>query len=122
MIFIYQKHIIGKEGEDIATKYLENDCYKIIERNFQSRSGEIDIIAFDNKKEEIVFFEVKTRTNKKYGNPVDAVNKIKQSHIFKTAKYYIYIHNLYDEKIRFDIIEIFLTEKIYRINHIKQII
>lgn len=117
-----QNITIGKKGEDIATNFLERKNYKIIERNFQGLSGEIDIIAFDNEKKEIVFIEVKTRTSKKYGNPVDAVNDEKQKHILKTANYYIYIHDLENEFIRFDIIEIYLYDKGFKLNHIKQII
>lgn len=82
---MYLRHEIGKIGEDLATKYLENIGYSIIERNFIAKQGEIDIIAKD--KEELVFIEVKTRTNALYGQPVDAVNRIKQKHLVKTVNY-----------------------------------
>ena len=62
---MYIRHNLGQTGEDIAEIYLVKKGYKIIERNFSCRQGEIDIIA--KYKEEVVFIEVKTRTNKRYG-------------------------------------------------------
>ena len=117
---MYLRHEIGKEGENIATKYLENLGYTIIERNFMARQGEIDIIAKD--KEEYVFIEVKTRSSNLFGEPIEAVNKPKQKHLINTVKYYIYLNQLENEFIRLDVIEVYLKEKSYKINHIKQII
>ncbi len=112
----------GKIGEDIATKYLIDQNYHIITKNFKCRQGEIDIIAKDKIKKEIVFVEVKTRTNQKYGSPSEAVDENKQKYIYKSAEYYVYKHNLYNKAIRFDIIEINIDiiKKKIRINHIKK--
>ena len=78
---MYRKIAIGKLGEDISCNYLEKSNYSIIERNFCCRDGEIDIIAYDNNSREIVFIEVKTRTNYKYGNPAEAIDSTKEIHI-----------------------------------------
>lgn len=119
---MYERHVIGKNGEDFAANYLTNLGYEIIERNFECKQGEIDIIAFDKEKNELVFFEVKTRTNNKYGNPAEAVNNQKKKHIYKTAKYYLYIHNLLDNiYVRIDVIEVYVNNNTYKINHLKQI-
>ena len=115
---MYERHILGKTGEEIGTKYLIKNGYKIIIRNFRCRQGEIDIIAQD--KNEIVFIEVKTRKNTNYGYPIDAVDKRKQKHILNASKYYIYINKLEKRNIRFDVIEIYKKDKFY-INHIKNI-
>lgn len=115
---MYIKQEIGKLGEDIATNYLKQKGYKILDRNFECRQGEIDIIAIDKK--EIVFIEVKTRTSNKYGTPSEAVNKIKQKHMLQTIKYYLYIRNLSDEFIRIDVIEVYVKDNVYKVNHIKQ--
>lgn len=112
------RHILGKKGENKATEYLESVNYKIVERNFTCKQGEIDIIAYDKKSQEYVFIEVKTRTNYEYGKPVDSINKMKQKHIVSATKYYIYSHNLENSFIRFDVIEIYKKDK-YFINHIK---
>lgn len=117
---MYLRHEIGKIGEDLATNYLKNMRYAIIERNFIATQGEIDIVARDKK--DLVFIEVKTRTNKQYGKPIDAVNKIKQKHLISTVKYYLYSKHLENEFVRIDVIEVYLKEKTYKINHIKQII
>jgi putative endonuclease len=116
----YERHILGNNGEKIASEYLEKNHYEIIKRNFRCKQGEIDIIAYDNKNREYVFVEVKTRTNFEYGKPVDSVNKMKQKHIVSATKYYMYLHNLENKYIRFDIIEIYKKDQ-YIINHIKNV-
>ena len=72
---------LGKLGEDIAIRFLKYKGYKVIEKNFSCRYGEIDIIAQNSKF--LIFVEVKTRTNLNYGKPVEAVNKIKINHLYK---------------------------------------
>jgi putative endonuclease len=84
-----------------------------------ARQGEIDIIAQD--KNEFVFVEVKTRTSEKYGKPAEAVNSTKQKHLIKTVEYYLYVKKLENEFVRIDVIEIYMYNNKYRINHIKQI-
>ena len=116
---MYYKRRIGIIGENIACRYLINNNYRIIERNFYSRQGEIDVIAFDISTNELVFVEVKSRYSLKYGFPSEAVNKIKRAHIYSVAKYYIYKNKISNIPIRFDVIEIFMKNN-YEINHIKQ--
>lgn len=110
---------LGIYGERIVCEYLERQGYNIIDRNFFTRNAEIDIIAID--KDEYVFIEVKTRITKKYGNPIDAVNQSKIKHIISAAKYYIYKNHLENNNIRFDVIEVYITEKEKNINHIKSL-
>lgn len=114
-----KKQQIGKLGEDLATKYLEEKNYKILTRNFHCKQGEIDIIA--KERNEIIFIEVKARTNLHYGRPVEAVTKIKQKHIEKAAEYYLYKNNLANNNVRIDVIEVYIKEGKYKINHIKQV-
>lgn len=115
---MYTRHITGKIGEDITVKYLIKNGYKILERNFECRQGEIDIIALD--KDELVFIEVKTRSTFFYGSPSEAVNEIKQKHIYKSAEYYVYSRHLENERIRIDVIEVYKKNDKFVINHIKQ--
>ena len=69
-----QQQKIGKKGEDLAVKFLKKKSYKIIERNFRAgKYGEIDIIAKD--KDELVFVEVKTKTNKMLLHDIKMLNK-----------------------------------------------
>lgn len=116
---MYFKQRVGKIGENLACRYLKENNYKILERNFNCRQGEIDIIAKDKSTKELVFIEVKTRSSFKYGNPSDAVNKGKKKHIYDTAKFYIFKNRLQNSAIRFDVIEVFVSVESYRINHIK---
>lgn len=121
---MYQKQTIGKFGEKIACEYLEKNDYKILDRNFKCRQGEIDIIGYDEIHNEIVFFEVKARTNFNYGFPSEAVNKIKKNHILNSAKYYLYCNGLEDCFVRIDVIEIVidLYNIKYKLNHLKSVI
>ncbi len=116
---MYARHEIGKEGEEEATKYLERQGYQIVQRNFSCRQGEIDIIAKDKK--EYVFIEVKTRQNRHYGMPCEAVDERKQKHIWNATKYYLHIYKLENQYIRFDVIEVYKKKGEFFIHHIKQI-
>ena len=66
----------GREGENLAKVYLEKKGYKFLDRNFKRIHGEVDLIMMDG--DVIVFVEVKSRHNRKYGDPIEAVNKYKQ--------------------------------------------
>ena len=114
---MYQRHILGRIGEDVACQYLQENNYEIIERNFECRQGEIDIIAKD--KDEIVFIEVKTRTNSSYGNPIDSITYYKQKHIIKSVEYYLYKEKLEKAFVRIDVIEVYSRGEKYYVNHIK---
>lgn len=111
---------IGKFGEDEAVKYLKQKGYKISDRNFSCKRGEIDIIALD--KNEIVFIEIKARISLKYGLPSEAVTKNKLKHIYKTAEYYLYTRNLLNENTRIDVIEVYIKNNQVIINHLKQVV
>lgn len=118
------KQTIGRFGEDVACDYLEKNDYKILDRNFKCRQGEIDIVGYDKINNEVVFFEVKSRTNFNYGFPSEAVNKLKQKHILDSAKYYLYCKGLEDCFVRIDVIEIVidLDNIKYKLNHLKAVI
>ena len=94
--------------------------YKILDRNFECSQGEIDIVALDIK--EIVFVEVKTRTDMSYGEAAEAVTYYKLKHLLNSIKYYIYKRNLSNEFIRIDIIEVYVKNNNVKINHIKKAI
>ena len=117
---MYQRHITGKEGEQEAVQYLKKKGYQILETNFFCQRGEIDIIALD--KQELVFIEVKTRSNSHDGNPAEAVTRQKQKHIYKTAEYYLYVRNLEQEQIRIDVIEVYFSGQTHKIHHIPKAI
>lgn len=104
----------GDLGESIASRYLLNKGAQILESNYKIKTGEIDIIT--KLENELVFVEVKARSNIKYGYPCEAVNYRKMKKITDTAKYYIFKNNLNNVPIRFDVIEVYLNEN--KVNHI----
>jgi putative endonuclease len=105
----------GSKGEKLATEFLENNGYKILEKNWRSGRYEIDIIA--EEKNILVFIEVKTRTTDYYGYPEESVNKTKQDHILQAAEDYVILNNI-NREIRFDIISIIINGNIQKIYHV----
>ena len=107
--------ILGDKGEIWAQNYLVKQGYIIIENNYHSKIGEIDIIA--KQGEEIVFVEVKTRSSDKFGKPSEAVNFQKQFKIKKTAEVFLLKSKKYYSKVRFDVIEVYPDEKIVHLKN-----
>jgi len=95
------KHL-GQRGEDAATAYLERIGYTIVDRNWQTKAGEIDIVALDG--ETIVMCEVKTRRTVAKGTPEEAVTPTKQRRIGRLARAYLQHAGLDDVPVRFDVI------------------
>lgn len=96
---------IGELGEKYARIYLEDNGNKILNANYNCRFGEIDIIAIDGNC--LVFAEVKTRTNLKYGAPEYAVDYWKRKHLFLSARCYIEQYKMKEYFARFDVVEVF---------------
>ena len=105
----------GRYGEALARDFIRSKGYKILEQNYNTALGEIDLIALD--KDIIVCIEVKTRTNINYGYAYEAVNFKKQRKIINTSYVYIKHKNIHDMQLRYDIIEVYLGKEI-DINHI----
>lgn len=117
---MYERHVLGKKGEEFAVNYLQNIGYTILEKNFFCRQGEIDVIALDGNY--IVIIEIKSRTNEEFGLPSEAVTKIKLKHMLKAATYYLYTRNLENANVRIDVVEVYVRKDKYHVNHLKQII
>lgn len=113
------KRKYGIIGEKIAQCYLVNKDYEIIETNYYTKRGEIDIIC--QKDNCIIFVEVKTRSNLKFGTPAMAVNYTKRKHIKSVAKMYLCVNKLNNSEIRFDVVEVFINNGKCNINHIEGI-
>ncbi|MDO5015065.1 MAG: YraN family protein [Clostridia bacterium] len=108
----------GKAGENATVHYLRKKGYKILERNYFCRFGEIDIIA--EKGDYLAFVEVKTRSENFLYSPLEAVTTSKQNKILKTAQVYLSKNNLSEKQPRFDIAEVYLIDKkINKINYIE---
>lgn len=94
---------LGAWGEEQAVKYLKKNGLKIVERNFRTPVGEIDIIA--RERNVLVFIEVKTRRSEQFGTPQEAVGARKQRQIIRTAQWYLQQHRK-DSQARFDVVAI----------------
>ena len=103
----------GTRYERIAGEYLKSKGYEILEYNYRSRTGEIDIIARDG--EYLVFCEVKYRRDSGKGSPLEAVGPKKQRVIYRCASHYLMVHGLTEIPCRFDVIGI----ERGRISHIR---
>ena len=103
-----ESYLIGKAGEDRAEKYLIEKGYKIIERNFRSKRGEIDLIAFDNTA--LAFVEVKNYSFRSYLSPLNSISHNKKICITHAAKAYLIKKNYHHLICRFDVLIIFSNE------------
>jgi len=110
---------IGALGENISENHLKNLGYKILDKNFRCKCGEIDIIGI--YKGYVVFIEVKTRYGINFGIPAESVTILKQRKIYKTAQFYILKRNIIDADFRFDVIEVLMNRSNdnFLVNHIE---
>ena len=103
-----KQQTFGKKSESIAAIYLKKNGYKILEQNYRTKFGEIDIIAKD--KDTLVFVEVKARNSNRFGNPKWAVTSKKQKKISMLALFYIKSTKQKNVKARFDVVAITSTK------------
>lgn len=108
---------IGNLGEEAAVKAIKKQGYKIIERNYRTKMGEIDIIARDG--EYTCFIEVRLRKNNDFGSPADTIDINKQRKIIRTAQYYAVTKKIYDTPMRFDAVLINADAKGGKLTNIK---
>lgn len=108
----------GDLGEAIAAEFLERLGYTIVECKYEfGEVGEIDIVARDG--EVLVFCEVKTRTNDRYGDPEYAITRRKQRQVRYLAKAYLYQHGIDEQEVRFDVVAIMFDGHCPKIDYFK---
>jgi putative endonuclease len=98
------KQALGREGERLAELFLKKKGYKIVQRNYRCRGGEVDLIVLDRKV--VVFVEVKTRTDHGFGSPLEAVARIKQRRMILAAQLFLHEKKLHERDARFDVVGI----------------
>lgn len=103
-----QKQQYGRKGESLAVSHLKKNGYRVLEQNYRTKTGEIDIIAKDG--DVIVFIEVKARQTSAYGNPKYAVTWTKQQKIARSALTYLKSTNQMGKRARFDVVAIHPAE------------
>jgi putative endonuclease len=101
----YRGHLdLGRRGEEAAGRFLAGLGFRILERGFRTRAGEIDLVALEG--DTLVFVEVKTRRTLACGSPAEAVNARKQARIERAAALYLSRRPAWDPPVRFDVVEI----------------
>ena len=114
------KRKVGNQAEDIALEYLSTHGLELIEQNYLTKMGEIDIIMLDKSEQTLVFVEVRYRQNTSFGSATDTVDQNKQVKLIRTAQYYLQQHSEYQEFIcRFDVVGVESDLKYPKINWIK---
>lgn len=111
-----QHNKLGKQGEDLASDFLSDNGYTIIERNWIGESHEIDIVA--SCEDFLLFVEVKTRSSERWGNPETAVSDAKIKRMVAAADHYLKTKET-NLQIRFDVISIIFNKKQTEIIHIE---
>ena len=112
------KASVGDRGDAIAEAFLRGKKFRILERNFRCKAGEVDIVARDGKT--LVFVEVKARKNEAYGPPQLAVTAFKQRQISKAALVWLAKNKMENSAARFDVIAILMADhEVPQIEHIR---
>ena len=110
---------LGQWGEEVAADYLRRKGYTIVERNWKSGHRDLDIIAWDEDSQTLIFVEVKTRRNRMFTDPEQAVDYQKTYHLRQAANHYIKYRRL-NCNLRFDVVTVVGTpETAPEINHIE---
>lgn len=114
------KNKLGANGELIAKNYLKGKNYEFIKSNFRYDRAEIDLIFEDPQNKLLLFVEVKTRTNKKFGEPQESVTISKQRQIKKAAMGFVSSSEIYSKHdLRIDVISILIRNGKAEITHIE---
>lgn len=108
---------LGRLGEDLAVRHLEQRGFTILARNYRTPVGELDIVARDRRH--LLFIEVKTRRGTAYGTPAEAVGAHKQRQILRTAQWYLGSRRALDLQPRFDVIAVIIGGDEPSISHIQ---
>lgn len=97
---------VGKRGEQLAARFLRQAGYTVIAQGESDFAGELDLIATDARRSQMIFVEVKTLASLKPGHPAERVDEEKQRRVTKAALRYLKRHQLLECRCRFDVIAI----------------
>jgi putative endonuclease len=106
--------ILGQAGEDAVGKFLINQGIQILDRNWRSKTGEIDLIAID-KSGIVRFIEVKTRSSLRFGDPLESINKLKAVRLQKLAREWMF-QNKIAENFQIDCASVLVNQGNFEID------
>ena len=113
-----RNQVLGQWGEEQAAQFLEAQGYQILQRNYRTAYGEIDLIA--SKAASLVFVEVKARSSDQFGFPEEAVGPKKQQHLIESAQAYLQAHPDFEGDWRIDVVAVTRgTDREPNIHHIE---
>lgn len=115
-----RRHILGKYGELVAAQYLESLGYELVEKNFQGKSGEIDLILRDH--DSWVFVEVKTRNSHSHTPGLESVDDVKISRLRKTISDWLHARGITAGRIRLEVLSVLVQSGKVSFDHIRQVV
>jgi putative endonuclease len=96
--------IKGNRAEQTAATFLQQQGYRVLERNYRCRRGEIDIVAEEG--EVLCFVEVRSTESRAFGDPLETIGEAKQARIIRAARHYLATRRVGDRQVRFDVVGI----------------
>jgi putative endonuclease len=111
-----EKRELGKQGEELAERFLRARHYVVVERNYRCSYGEIDLVMQDG--ETLVFVEVRSHTGSTFGDPLESITLRKQRQIAKAASHYVLRHKIENRPLRFDVIGVQWDNGASRVTHV----
>jgi putative endonuclease len=108
VVTVNAKDALGKQGEQAAAEYLQRAGFRILARNWRCSEGEIDIVAADGRA--LVACEVKTRSDTRYGTPLEAVTRRKLSRLRRLAVQWVIANGVLFDEVRVDVVEVLKSQ------------
>lgn len=107
----------GRQGEEIAAKYLTDKGYKILQRNWYCSTGELDIVAEND--DTLIFVEVRTRRGDRFGTAEESITPVKQARLVELAQTYLQEVAPLHQSWRIDVVAVQLGPGLPQVNHIE---
>ena len=118
VVSVNAKDALGQQGEQLAAEYLQRAGFRVLARNWRCSEGEIDIVAADRRT--LVACEVKTRSDTRYGTPLEAVTRKKRNRLRRLAVRWVLANGVLFDEVRVDVVEVLRDERgDFAIEHIR---
>ena len=116
-----KNQLLGAKGEKLVADFLKAQGYRIIDRNWRIKDGEIDLVAL-NKSGRITFIEVKTRSNQNFGHPLEAINKEKALRLQRLALAWLALNNKFGADYGIDCASVLIADGKYEIDYRRSVL